>query len=83
MILETKMTLFKNVELGQETIQSNNEVLSFFVSYKISWRFFLLACQVPSLVTLVRRVILLIAVRIGCFCGGWLSNPSSTGTSLA
>ena len=40
----------------------------------------ILVCQVPILSILVRRVILPIAVRNGCFCGGWLST---TGTSLA
>ena len=30
MTLETEIPLFKRVELGQETIQSRNEVLPFF-----------------------------------------------------
>ena len=31
--LETKIPLFKRVKLGQETIQSRNEVFPFFVNY--------------------------------------------------
>ena len=33
MTLETEIPLFKIVELDQETIQSRNEVLQFFVNY--------------------------------------------------
>ena len=32
------MKLLKRVELGQETMKSKNEVLSFFVNYEIPWR---------------------------------------------
>ena len=33
--LENKMALFKRVELGQETLQSKNEVLPLSVKYEI------------------------------------------------
>ena len=37
MTLETEMTLFKRVELGQETIKSLNEFLPISVIYEILW----------------------------------------------